>query len=57
MGGVRKWQFLVIYSTVNHHRSEWVGQKSQKHDDIILDPKKIGNVEMTPQNRTLDDKI
>ena len=30
VGGVRKWQFLMIYSTVNH-------QKSQKHDDVILE--------------------
>ena len=24
VGGVRKWQFLMIYSTVNHQR--WVGR-------------------------------
>ena len=36
-GGVRKWQFLMIYSTVNHQRGGWVGLKSQKHDDVILE--------------------
>ena len=30
VGGVRKWQFLKIYSTVNHQRSGWVGLKKQK---------------------------
>ena len=30
VGGVRKWQFLMIYSTVNHQRSEWVGLKKSK---------------------------
>ena len=37
VGGVRKWQFLMIYSTVNHQREGWVGQKSQKHDDVVLE--------------------
>ena len=27
VGGVRKWQFLMIYSTVNHQRGGWVGLK------------------------------
>ena len=30
MGGVRKWQFLMIYSTVNHQRGGWVGLKKLK---------------------------
>jgi hypothetical protein len=30
VGGVRKWQFLMIYSTVNHQRVEWVGLKKSK---------------------------
>ena len=30
VGGVRKWQFLMIYSTVNHQRGEWVGLKKSK---------------------------
>ena len=30
VGGVRKWQFLMIYSTVNHQRSGWVGLKKSK---------------------------
>ena len=30
VGGVRKWQFLMIYSTVNHQRSGWVGPKMSK---------------------------
>ena len=29
VGVVKKWQFLMIYSTVNH--------QSQKHDDVILE--------------------
>ena len=37
VGGVRKWQFLMIYSTVNHQRSGWVGLKSQKRDDVVLE--------------------
>ena len=28
--GVRKWQFLIIYSTVNHQRGGWVGLKKSK---------------------------
>ena len=36
VGGVRKWQFLMFYSTVNHQRGGWV-QKSQKHDEVILE--------------------
>ena len=35
-GGVRKWQFLMIYSAVNHQRGGWA-YKSQKHDDIKLE--------------------
>ena len=30
VGGVRKWQFLMIYSTVNHQRGGWVGLKMSK---------------------------
>ena len=30
VSGVRKWQFLMIYSTVNHQRGEWVGLKKSK---------------------------
>ena len=30
VGGVRKWKFLMIYSTVNHHRVGWVGLKKSK---------------------------
>ena len=30
VGGVRKWQFLMIYSTVNHQRVVWVGLKKPK---------------------------
>ena len=30
VGGVRKGQFLMIYSTVNHQRSGWVGLKKSK---------------------------
>ena len=30
VGGVRKWQFLMIYSTVNHQRDGWVGLKKSK---------------------------
>ena len=30
VGGVRKWQFLMIYSTINHQRGEWVGLKRSK---------------------------
>ena len=30
VGGVRIWQFLMIYSTVNHQRSGWVGLKKSK---------------------------
>ena len=30
VGGVRKWQFLMIYSTVNHQRGGWVGLKKSK---------------------------
>ena len=30
VGGVRKWQFLMIYSTVNHQRVGWVGLKMSK---------------------------
>ena len=37
VGGVRKWQFLMIYSTENHHRVGWVAYKSQKNDDVILE--------------------
>ena len=29
-GGVRKWQFLMIYNTVNHQRVGWVGLKKSK---------------------------
>ena len=29
VGGVRKWQFLMIYSTVNHQRVGWVLKKSK----------------------------
>ena len=32
VGGVRKWQFLLIYSTIYAE----VGLKSQKHSDVIL---------------------
>ena len=37
VGGVKKWQFLMIYSTVNHQTVGWVGLKDQKHDDVILE--------------------
>ena len=30
VGGVRKWQFLMIYRTVNHQRVKWVGLKKSK---------------------------
>ena len=30
VGGVRKWQFLMIYSTVNHQKGGWVGLKKSK---------------------------
>ena len=30
VAGVRKWQFLMIYSTVNHQRGGWVGLKNSK---------------------------
>ena len=30
VGGVRKWQFLMIYSTANHQRGEWVDLKKSK---------------------------
>ena len=30
VGGVRKWQFLMIYNTVNHQRRGWVGLKKSK---------------------------
>ena len=30
VGGVRKWQFLMIYSTVKHQRGGWVGLKKSK---------------------------
>ena len=30
VGGVRKWQFLMIYSTLNHQRGGWVGLKKSK---------------------------
>ena len=30
VGRVRKWQFLMIYSTVNHQRVGWVGLKKSK---------------------------
>ena len=30
VGGVRKWQFLMIYSTVNHQRGGLVGLKKSK---------------------------
>ena len=30
VGGVRKWQFLMIYNTVNHQRVGWVGLKMSK---------------------------
>ena len=29
-GWARKWQFLIIYSTVNHQRGGWVGLKKSK---------------------------
>ena len=37
VGGVRKWQFSMIYSTVNHQRGGWLGLKIQKRDDLILE--------------------
>jgi hypothetical protein len=38
VGGVRKWQFLMIYITVNHQRGgRWWALKSQNHDDVILE--------------------
>ena len=30
VGGVRKWQFLMVYSTVNHQRVGWLGLKKSK---------------------------
>ena len=30
VGGVRKWQFLMIFSTVNYQRGGWVGLKKSK---------------------------
>ena len=37
--GVRKWHFLLIYSTIFPGVSRWVGgsRKSQKHADVILE--------------------
>ena len=37
VGGVRKWQFLQIYSTIYADVGEWVGLKCQKHADVILE--------------------
>ena len=37
VSGVRKWQFLLIYSTVYADVGGWVGLKSQKHADVILE--------------------
>ena len=30
VGGIKKWKFLMIYSTVNHQRVGWVGLKKSK---------------------------
>ena len=37
VGGVRKWQFLMIHSTVNHQKLGGWALKSQKHDDVIFE--------------------
>ena len=37
VGGVRKWQFLLIYNTIYAGLGGWVGLKSQKHADVILE--------------------
>ena len=44
MGGVRKWQFSLIYSTIYADVGGWVGLKSQKHADVILECSLILNV-------------
>ena len=35
--GVRKWQFLLIYSTIYADIGGWVGLKSQKHAEVKLE--------------------
>ena len=39
VGGVRKWQFLQIYSTIYADVGGWVGgpKKAQKQADVILE--------------------
>ena len=36
VGGVRKWHFLLIYSTIYADVGGWA-YKSQKHADVILE--------------------
>ena len=53
VGGVRKWQFLMIYSTVPHQRGGWVGLKKSKtwwrilEWSLLLCSKKFQIVEVT----------
>ena len=37
VSGVRKWQFLLIYSTIYADVGGWVGLKNQNHADVILE--------------------
>ena len=59
VGGVRTWQFLMIYSTVNHQRVGWVGLKKSKTwwrntwmapeaNQLIEEAKKIAKLWWTP---------
>ena len=43
VGGVRKWQFLLIYSTIYADVGGWA-YKSQKHADVILEFKTNGPI-------------
>ena len=37
VGGVRKWQFLRIYSTIYADVGGWVGLRKPKNADVILE--------------------
>ena len=37
MSEVRKWQVLLIYSTIYADIGGWVGLKKPKHPDVILE--------------------
>ena len=49
VGGVRKWQFLMICSNVNHQRSGWMGLKKSKtwwrNNWMVPSPKYSRNLE------------